>query len=94
MVTNYPHVLVAAQSRMKAGWWAAGVRQLFRRIGQMLCGFRGHDLVRHYERDRVALQCTSCGHVSPGWHIGGATPQLRYAGDPRRHQLRQVRRVA
>jgi hypothetical protein len=93
MVTNYADVLVAARPRTKLGVLGA-LRLLLRRLGQAICGLRGHDLVRHYSRDRVALQCTSCGHVSPGWTVGGATPQLRYAGDPRRHQLPQVRRVA
>jgi hypothetical protein len=46
---------------------------------------------------RFALECTSCGHVSQGWTVSETKPQLRYAGDPGRHQLRsraQVRRVA
>jgi hypothetical protein len=95
MVTGYSHVLVGTQPRVRAGVGATIVRGL-RRVGQMLCGLRGHDLVRHYERDRVALACASCGHVSPGWTVSGTAPQLRYAGDPHRHQLqsRSVRRVA
>lgn len=92
MVTNYPQVLVAAQPLGRTGF-AGGLRLVLRRIGQSLCGVRGHDLVRHYERNRVALECASCGHVSPGWTVDGAGPQLRYAGDPRRHQLRPVRPV-
>jgi hypothetical protein len=96
MVTDYPQVLVGTQPRTRAGIGASVVRGL-RRVGQMLCGLRGHDNVRHYERDRFALECTSCGHVSQGWTVSETKPQLRYAGDPGRHQLRsraQVRRVA
>ena len=96
MVTDYSHVLVGAQPRAHAGVGATVIGGL-RRVGQMLCGIRGHDVVRRYERDRVALECASCGHVSPGWTVSGAKPQLRYAGDPGRHQLRpraSVRRVA
>jgi hypothetical protein len=95
MVTDYPQMLVGTQPRTRLGVGGHVVRGL-RRVGQMLCGLRGHDVVRHYERDRVALQCASCGHVSPGWTVSGSTPQLRYAGDPHRHQLRPkgFRRVA
>lgn len=95
MVTDYPQVLVQTQphARLSVG---RGVVRGLRRVGQVLCGIRGHDVVRRYERDRVALECSSCGHVSPGWTVSEAKPQLRYAGDPRRHQLHvtRVRRVA
>ena len=95
MVTGYSQVLVGTQPRARAGVGALVMRGL-RRVGQGLCGLRGHDVVYHYERDRVALECTSCGHVSHGWTVSGPTPQLRYAGDPHRHQLqpRGPRRAA
>lgn len=91
MVTGYPQVLVGPQS----GTQIIGARQAargvfaraFRRLGQMLCGLSGHDLVRHYEQNRVALICASCGHVSPGWELTAPLPHQRYAGDPGRHQL-------
>ena len=92
MVTDYPQVLVQTQPRARVSVGRGVVRGL-RRVGQLLCGIRGHDVVRHYERNRVALECSSCGHVSPGWTVSDAKPQLRYAGDPRRHQLQQVTRV-
>jgi hypothetical protein len=93
MVTNYPQVLVAAQPRSRTGF-AHHVRVVLRRMGQAAGGLSGHDLVRHYERNRVALACVSCGHVSPGWTVDGTKPQLRYAGDARRHQITQVRSVS
>jgi hypothetical protein len=91
MVTGYPQVLVGPQTATDA----AGAREVasglatraFRRVGQMLCGLSGHDLVRHYEQNRVALVCASCGHVSPGWELTAPMPHQRYAGDPGRHQL-------
>jgi hypothetical protein len=94
MVTDYSQVLVSPQPQARLGVSGTVVRGL-RRVGQMLCGLRGHDVVRHYERDRVALQCSSCGHVSTGWTVSESKPQLRYAGDPHRHQLspRGVRRM-
>lgn len=95
MVSEYSQVLVGTQQRARAGVGAT-IGSGLRRVGQLICGLTGHDLVKRYERNRVALECASCGHVSPGWTVSGATPQLRYAGDPRRHQLRSraVRRVA
>lgn len=92
MVTGYSHVLVGSQPRARLSARALFVGGL-RRVGQALCGLRGHDLVRHYERERVALACASCGHVSPGWTVSENKPQLRYAGDPRRHQLRPIARA-
>jgi hypothetical protein len=94
MGTDCPQVLVASNPATRAGVGTAMSRGL-RRMGQMLCGLRGHDEVRRYERNRFALECTVCGHVSQGWEVDGPLPQQRYSGDPGRHQLRRsARRVA
>jgi hypothetical protein len=49
------------------------VRRFARVVGgwlqETLCGVRGHDSVLHFESRRVSLQCTSCGHETPGWTI-------------------------
>lgn len=34
-----------------------------------LCGLHGHDALLSYERGRIFLRCTSCGHETPGWEI-------------------------
>jgi hypothetical protein len=103
MVTGYPQLLVAgphstahatasdttistARPQARPGF----VALTFRRIGQFICGLSGHDRVRKYEQNRVALVCASCGHVSPGWELTAPMPQMRFAGDPQRHQLRQT----
>jgi hypothetical protein len=91
MVTGYPQVLVRPQVVVDG----AGVRRVagnfvtrtFRRLGQLLCGLSGHDLVRHYEQNRVGLVCASCGRHSPGWELTAPMPRLRYAGDRERHQM-------
>ena len=36
-------------------------------LQQLMCGLRGHHTVRHFERNRLSLQCLSCGHQTPGW---------------------------
>jgi hypothetical protein len=99
MVTGYPQLLVAPQAthttasdttistarpQARIGLFA----RTFRTIGQFLCGLSGHDRVRKYEQNRVALVCASCGHASHGWELTAPMPQRRYAGDPLRHQLR------
>jgi len=101
MVTGYPQLLVAtpqstahttasdttfstARPTVRPGF----VALTFRKIGQFICGLSGHDRVRKYEQNRVALVCASCGHSSPGWELTAPMPQMRFAGDPQRHQLR------
>ena len=97
MVTGYPQVLVGPQTATHAQNERTPkvglLTRSFRRLGQLLCGLSGHDRVRRYEQNRVALVCTSCGHVSPGWELTAPMPQLRYSGDPARHQLHPRARV-
>jgi len=38
-------------------------------LRQVLCSVSGHAMVLHFEPSRLSLQCTSCGHVTPGWAI-------------------------
>jgi len=103
MVTGYPQLLVAphtgshataSDTAVSTGRTDArpGILGLaFRRIGQFICGLSGHDRVRKYEQNHVALVCASCGHKSPGWELTAPMPQVRFAGDPQRHVLRQVK---
>jgi hypothetical protein len=39
------------------------------RVRHGLCAMRGHDLLRHFERRRLSLECARCGWNSPGWTI-------------------------
>ena len=100
MVTNYPQVLVTsdrktgteAQTRVTvSGLMESAVR----RVGQIACGVRGHEMLWHYERERVLLECGRCGHASKGWDVSGSVaPTLRFAGDARRHELRPMKIAA
>lgn len=57
-------------------------------LGQLWCGlWGGHNKVLHFEGERMFMRCTHCNHDSPGWEIKGERPQIRYAGDPRRHVI-------
>jgi hypothetical protein len=34
-----------------------------------LCGLSGHEMLRHFEADRLSLRCAHCGAETPGWNI-------------------------
>jgi len=83
MVTNYPQELTAVRPVNTSAFMARTVT----RLGQMLCGIRGHESMLHFEDKRVMMRCTSCGHDTPGWETAERAPQRRYDGDARRHLL-------
>lgn len=100
MVTNYPQQLTAQDVTSAAEPHAQGesrergvVARTMGRLGQLICGMRGHDAILHFEGNRVMMRCTSCGHDTPGWEISGRGPRRRYEGDARRHLLVQRRLV-
>jgi hypothetical protein len=90
MVTNYPQQLAAAAATEDS---AGIVTRVAGRLGQIFCGFRGHDSVLHFEGNRVMMRCTSCGHDTPGWDISGRAPRRRFEGDARRHIVATPRLV-
>ena len=47
------------------------------RLRQMMCGLHGHDAVLHFERNRLSLQCVTCGLESPGWAIESETRRVK-----------------
>jgi hypothetical protein len=91
MVTNYPQQLTAT-SGVDAHDESL-MNRTVSRVGQLLCGLRGHDSVLHFEGKRVNMRCTSCGHDTPGWDVSGRGPRRRFEGDARRHALAPQRLV-
>jgi hypothetical protein len=91
MVTNYPRQLTATDVALEHT--TSMVARAMGRLGQLLCGMRGHDSVLHFEGNRVMMRCTSCGHDTPGWEITGRGPRRRFDGDARRHLLATQRLV-
>jgi hypothetical protein len=87
MVTNYPQQLATA-AEITYDRTTGIVARLVARFGQMVCGFRGHDSVLHFEGKRVMMRCTSCGYDTPGWEINGRAPRKRFDGDAHRHALK------
>jgi hypothetical protein len=45
------------------------VSRAVKQVRQFMCGLHGHDSLLHFESGRISLQCTSCGHETPGWDI-------------------------
>lgn len=86
MVTNYPQRLTVTAD-LEAHPNGSVMNRAVTRVGQLLCGMRGHDSVLHFEGKRVMMRCTSCGHDSPGWEVNGRAPRQRFEGDARRHVL-------
>ena len=84
MVTNYPQQLTAVGHGANGG---ALVARTFTRLGQLLCGFRGHESLMHFEGKRLMMRCTSCGHDTPGVDISDREPRRRFDGDARRHRM-------
>jgi NAD-dependent SIR2 family protein deacetylase len=92
MVTNYPQTLTAGTVGRDSAGSPLAVRALMR-VGQLLCGLRGHDTVMHFEGKRIMMRCTSCGHDTPGWEVADRAPRKRFEGDARRHVLNTPRLV-
>jgi hypothetical protein len=57
------------------------------RMRQLYCGLHGHDALMQFEKGRLCLRCTSCGHETPGWTLTGAAPKVVFHGDAHRHVL-------
>jgi hypothetical protein len=84
MVTNYPQQLAAA-AEVTFERTGNAVARGMARLGQLICGLNGHDAVVHFSK--LVMRCTSCGHETPGWEIGGRGPRRRFEGDAHRHLL-------
>ena len=87
MVTNDPQQLANA-AEITYDRTTGAVARAMGRLGQVMCGLRGHDAILHFEGKRVMMRCTSCGHDTPGWEVNGRAPRKRFDGDARRHQLK------
>lgn len=101
MVTNYPHPMTAHDGMQEtaSSQRRSGVARVMESLRQTFCGFGGHDMLLHFEDERMALRCVSCGHETPGWELNEVPPTVTVRGDARRHviarpQLISVRRVA
>jgi hypothetical protein len=60
--------------------WRQRYRDVVCWIRQAFCGLHGHDLMVHFERRRIFLQCAACGHQTPGWSLAVSQPKRLYDG--------------
>jgi hypothetical protein len=63
MVTNTQQTITAAQHGTGV------ITRAAEQLRQFICGLHGHDSLLHFEQGRMSLQCTSCGHETPGWDL-------------------------
>ena|SRR5436309_13879390 len=102
MVTHYPrHAASQTVSTAAMPPAAVGVgARVMEWIRQAYCGLHGHDAMLHFEKDRLALQCVSCGHRTPGWDLNETRrPMVTVRTEPAHHavirpHLVSARRIA
>jgi hypothetical protein len=86
MSTNAPAYAYAERSVGSALEERQGVfGWLLGRLQTTLCAMHGHDAILQYERNRIFLRCTSCGHETPGWEV--AQNSARHASTEPRQVL-------
>ena len=94
MVTNYPIAprYDAPEEHEQLVEDAVGT-SVVGRVRRLVCGMQGHDNLMKLGRDRIFLQCATCGYESPGWELTEAPPTVRLHGDAHRHALTRPRLV-
>jgi hypothetical protein len=68
---------------------------LLRQIARMWCGFQGHQIMLHFEPNKLSLECSLCGYATEGWEVGRPMTARRQANNPqarpdRRRTLRPL----
>jgi hypothetical protein len=68
---------------------------LVREVAQISCGIHGHQIMLHFEPNKLSLQCSLCGYASDGWEVGRPMTARRLANNPqarpdRRRTLRPL----
>ena len=47
------------------------------RMQQRICALQGHNLLLHFETNRLSLRCATCGWDTPGWSVAGRVDTRR-----------------
>ena len=68
---------------------------LIHEIARIWCGIHGHQVMLHFEPNKLSLQCSLCGYASDGWEVGRPMTARRLANNPqarpdRRRTLRPL----
>ena len=64
-------------------------------VARIWCGINGHEIMLHFEPNKLSLQCSLCGYASEGWEVGRPMTARRQANNPqarpdRRRTLRPL----
>jgi hypothetical protein len=58
-------------------------------FARLCCGAHGHQILLHFEPNKLSLQCALCGYETEGWEVGRPMTARRPANNP---QARPERR--
>jgi hypothetical protein len=99
MVTHDPHHMASNEELSSSAGDAQGAgngyaTRVFSWLRQSYCGLSGHDALLQFKRDRIFLQCVSCGHETPGWELGQTARPISVRGSDARRVLRRPHLVS
>ncbi len=68
---------------------------LINEVARIWCGVHGHQVMLHFEPNKLSLQCSLCGYATEGWDVGRPMTARRQANNPqarpdRRRTLRPL----
>jgi hypothetical protein len=68
---------------------------LLRQSARLCCALQGHQILLHFQPNKLSLQCSLCGYESEGWEVGRPMTARRLANNPqarldRRRTLRPL----
>jgi len=68
---------------------------LIQQVARTWCGIHGHQVMLHFEPNKLSLECSFCGYTSEGWEVGRPMTARRQANNPqarpdRRRTLRPL----
>jgi len=91
MATDIRQLPATSDRGHEGGMFARAAGQ----IRQFICGLHGHDALLHFERGRISLLCSTCGHETPGWDVKGSTARREQSPGARVVPMRlRERRIA
>jgi len=66
-----------------------------RHLSRFWCGLHGHQIMLHFEPNKLSLECSLCGYATEGWEVGRSMTARRQANNPqarldRRRTLRPL----
>ena len=79
MFTNSVQQRTMMESQASTSFFTRTAEQ----VRQFICGLHGHDALLHFGEGRISLQCTYCGHETPGWDVNAGPQREPLRAKPR-----------